>query len=414
MRRPANALQMFACLALFCVAALAPYRFAASALAAPTAPRLECSAAVPYRGGRMHAPPDSGVWSRAARSIDDTLGATPARHLNAELDTLLTLTRSPGITAAVGIPGRGHWSAHRGLARSKPRRELTEDSQFYWASAGKSFTAVIVLQLVQEGRLSLADSIARWFPDFPNARVITIDHLLTHTGGVNSQRQPTEWHRHLGYRSPEAFIASAAMGGSEFCPGENWNYSNAGYVMLARIVEQLERRPFHEVVTARIVEPLGLRATHALAPREKWPQLVTGHQGGRPETRFDRTTPFGAGNIAATAGDLVIFWHAVLSGRLLRGPTVRAAFDRLYPMFSDPMFYGRGVMLFEVADGARHSTWLGHAGGAHGARAVVAYDVERDLYVAVALNDEGSAVAAAYRLLKAANEIRDLRGDARD
>ena len=197
------------------------------------------------------------------------------------------------------MPGRGIWSATRGTDG--------EVSRWFWfASVGKAFTAAVDLQLVEEGKLSLDDRLARWFPDYPNAKAISIDHLLSHTSGVCSFQNDPALRTHPGYHAPEELIAIARAHGNGFCPGEFWTYSNTGYVMLGRIVEHIENRPFHEVPTGRVMQRLGLQHTKALAPQESASGL---------------TTPYAAGNVVATAADIVEFWHALLGGRILNSET---------------------------------------------------------------------------------------------
>ena len=96
------------------------------------------------------------------------------------------------------------------------------------------------LQYVEEGRLSLNDRVIRWFQEYPNATAITIDHLLSHTSGIYSFQNDPGMQERLGYHSPEELIEIARAHGNGFCPGEYWSYSNTGYVMLGRIIEQLE------------------------------------------------------------------------------------------------------------------------------------------------------------------------------
>lgn len=278
------------------------------------------------------------------------------------------------------MPGRGIWSATRGTDG--------EVSRWFWfASVGKAFTAAVDLQLVEEGKLSLDDRLARWFPNYPNAKAISIDHRLSHTSGVYSFQNDPALRTHPGYHAPEELIAIARAHGNGFCPGEFWAYSNTGYVMLGRIVEHIEGRPFHEVLTGRVIQRLGLQHTKALAPQESASGL---------------TTPYAAGNVVATAADMVEFWHALLGGRILKPETVRSQFKRLHPMFDKGTFYGRGVMLYDVLiDNSRRLTWLGHGGGAPGSKALVIYSVDARAFVAVALNNDGSAEATAGLLLKA-------------
>jgi D-alanyl-D-alanine carboxypeptidase len=99
---------------------------------------------------------------------------------------------------------------------------------------------------------------------------------------------------------------------------------------------------------------------------------------------------------------MIAFWQGLLSGKLLPQSVVESQFATLYPMFGQPMFYGEGVMVYDlpVASGEAPSVWVGHSGGAPGVKAVVAYALREKAFVAVALTGDGSAEAAAALLLK--------------
>lgn len=359
-----------------------------------------CSAPSPYTGAPLHPALAEEAFPKSGEDIHGALDDALVMRLDHAVDWILERTKAPGITAAVGIPGKGLWSTDRGTAGVAEIEPLAKRPLFHWASVGKAFTAIVVLQLVEEARLRLDDLLARWFPDFPSAAWITIDHLLTHTSGIYSFQADPGFRARRGFWSPAELVELAASHEPEFCPGERWGYSNTGYVLLARIVERIEGRPFHQVVTRRVIEPLGLTHTRALSPEESPPELTTGHVNGRPDTDFEPSTPFGAGIIVGAAGDLVAFWQAYLAGRLARPETVRLAFSSLYPMFdSQELYYGRGVMIHAFEDKGRRETWQAHSGGTPGLKAVVARDIGTGIYVAVALSGPVSAEASANRLL---------------
>ena len=368
---------------------------------------VACESAKPYRGPKLHPAPASKVFADAAGSLDGTLDAATVHRLEQALKIALDATKASSMTVAVGVPGKGIWAV---TTNHSSQPDVPAPRWFWFASVGKAFTAVVVQQLVEEGKLKFDDKLSRWFPDYPNAKVITIDHLLTHTSGIYSFQADPGLRAKPGYKSPEELIAVAQTHGNAFCPGEYWSYSNTGYVMLGRIIERIEGRPFHEVVTARIVERLGLKNTKAMAPREIVADLATAHPSDPKEATASEetpTTPFAAGPIVASADDMVRFWHGLLGGRLLKPETVRGQFQRLYPMFDQGTFYGRGVMLYDVGDPkSGRFTWLGHSGGSPGIKAVVAYAVETGAYVAVAMNSDGSAEATANLLLKALSAPR--------
>lgn len=369
-----------------------------------------CPSAVPYVGPPLHAPLDTawfaGLDGAMTGALDDSLVA----RLDGAVASILAITKAPAITAAVGIPGEGLWTASRGVAKLEPPTPFAPRPLFYWASVGKAFTATVVIQLIEEGKLAYGDPLARWFPDYPNAGAITVDHLLTHTSGAFSFNADLKFRKRKGYTPPDELIRIAARHGNALCPGERWSYTNTGYVLLARIVEKIEGLPFHQVVTRRVVDRLGLRGTIALSPEQTPPGLATGHVAGRPDLAFDCSTPFGAGIIVAPADDMVRFWQAMLAGRLTSAASLRHAFGDLYPMVDPGTFYGRGVMVIEFREGDRPpNVWLGHGGGTPSARAVIAYDTASRVFIAVAINGDVSTEAAAYRLLKEVRAYRATR-----
>ena len=362
---------------------------------------LECKSARSYRGKPLHPAPSAEFFAAVTSSLEGPFDTNTVLLLERALAVALDATQAPAITAAVGVPGKGLWTGTI-TGSVKPAGDLPR--YFWWGSVGKAFTAVAVMQLVEEGRLKLNDPMARWYPEFPSAKVITIEHLLTHTSGIYSFQAAEELRKQPGYKPPETLIAVARKHGNAFCPGEYWSYSNTGYVLLARIVEAIEGQPFHQVVDARVIRRLGLKNTIALAPRIQLPGLAAPHpkKPEEVEAGFDYTTPFGAAGIAGSAEDMVRFWQALLGGRLLKQQTVRGLFDRLYPMFDHGTYYGRGVMLYDFSNGKEvNSIWLGHSGGAPGSKAIVVYSTKRRAFAAVALNTDGSAEATANLLLNA-------------
>ena len=338
------------------------------------------------------------------------------RSLPADLQAALggaldrMLQHVPAASVAVAIPGGGFWSATRGLARKEPPTAVVADQPFQVASTTKTFTAAVVLQLVEESRLKLDDPIDRWFPDAPNARLITIEQLLRHTNGlVSFNALPS-----LGakYRAPADIIALGTAQPPQFCPGTNWSYTNTGYAMLGVIVEQLERAPLDEVLARRLLRPLSLTHTVTRKPGVELP-VATGHAGGRPVDAPDQyATPYAAGALASTAGDLVLFWHALLSGKVLPDETVHRMFSRmpamLGPYAGGNSSYGMGVQLYDVPGGP--GLMLGHSGGIEGFTTVVAYVPADDAYVAVSFNEKNvPAEAGLWALIRALRAYRAMR-----
>jgi D-alanyl-D-alanine carboxypeptidase len=368
---------------------------------------VEIAAAPPctpqrYAGPTRATPPELATLSAAPITVP--FSPEMQGRLDEAATRVLSATATPGMTAAVAIPGSGRWSATRGLARAEPAQPVADDTVFYWASVGKAATALVVLQLVDHGALRLDDRLDRWYPQAPNAAGITIANLLTHTSGLASN--PTADPLAARYEPPEELLASLSIQVPAFCPGSGWLYSNVGYLLLGKIAEQVSGLPFHELVARAIATPLNLPTLRALRPGEMPPQLAISHDGRVPQPDLGISSRLGMGNIVARAEDVLVFWRAVLTGELLQSASARRQWEALYPMDGvlpwGQAWYGQGVMLVEWTDERqRKRTWLGHLGGTPHANAVVAYDPRAGAFVAVAVNSGTSSVAIAAELLKA-------------
>lgn len=385
---------------------------AASPAVAPTA--LSCQTATPFAGAPLHAAvpaslfpaPDLAAASQGA--VPEELGVL----LDQKLRDILLQTGAPAVSAAITIPGLGRWSSTQGLAQALPALPVNGDTEFYWGSVAKALTAVLVLQLVDEGKLRLDAPLSRWYPQIPQAERITLAQLLTHTSGLPIHALGASG---LGTETPAQQVAALAHAPLLFCPGTNASYSNAGYVLLGLVVEAVEQQPFYQSVERRIAAPLGLQHLRALRPGEDTPAaLATPHAGRTPKADPGAWTRLGAGNVVARAEDMVVFWQAVLSGRLLASATVQAQWALLYQLFATTTesnqgnsWFGMGVMLTEWTDGTgRARTWLGHTGGIPTANAVLLYDPDAKAYAAVAVNSDVPSSAVANALLTTAMDWR--------
>ncbi|WP_159107282.1 serine hydrolase [Azospirillum sp. B4] len=347
---------------------------------------VQCSARAIYSGAPLHPPVDA---VELAAVSDLPLPDSQMARLDDAFAKIESYTAAPALTAAVARPGSGLW--YRGPTGS-------EKQSLWWASVGKAFTATVVLQLVQEAKLSLDMSASRWVDGIPNGRLVTVRDLLAHTSGLFSANEDLMVRAHPRYRDPAAMLTIARQHGAMFCPGERWRYSNTGYDVLGKIVEKVDKRPIDEAITARIITPLGLKSMRALSPgkeeRAVAPPAVT-----RGET-IEPSWAGAAGPIVSDAHDMALAWAALLDGRFLRKPLRQERMATLYPMFDPGTYYGLGMMVFEVPDGQRTLRWIGHAGGAPGASAIAVYSPDANAIVTVALTGDGSAVAGANLLLK--------------
>lgn len=353
-----------------------------------------CDGRPRYQGLPLRSAP-AGQSFPVASPVPRAMASDRAARLDKTFALFNAAAHPASVTAAVMTDSGDSWTAVQSAATAGPL--------FYWASAGKAWTAIAVMQLVEERKLRLSDTLERWAPEFPNARWITVDQLLSHTSGLYSFQEDERLRTTPGYKTRADILAAARSHAPLFCPGMAWAYSNTGYALLGLIVERVDGKPLHEALVERIVTRLRLKDTRILGPDVALDGIVrpapSTEAGG---TADDIRTPGAAGPVAASAADMVRFWYATLTGELTSRRSVRDQFARLYPMTIQPgSAYGRGVMLYDVPDGEQTpaDTWLGHSGGLPGARAVVAWSIKRRAVVAVALVGDGPAEALANRLL---------------
>lgn len=346
-----------------------------------------CTSAVTYAGAPLHPPVAPPLLGEVPK---DKLDPEAVARLEAAFAQAKAATKAPAMTAAVLIPGKGGWS----------RTDSGEQPpMLFWASAGKSLVAIVVLQLAEAGKLKLEDPISKYVAGVPNGDVVTLRDLLAHTGGLFSANEDLKARAERRAHTLDEDVKIIARHGAMSCPGERWRYSNTGYALLGKVIETVDGQTWQAAVEARIVKPLGLKSLRMLAVGDKAEdvaKLVSAR-----EAPIEPAWAGAAGGAVGSAEDMARVWAALLGGKLLKQETLTAMFGQLYPMFDTGSFYGLGAMVIEVPE-ADSSTglWLGHLGGAPGASAVVAYSVRDKAVVAAALTGDGSATATANLLLK--------------
>jgi len=354
---------------------------------------VQCKSALPYKGAKLYAqkvdlPLDYEL--REAGFDGDTI-----ERFDSAMKDAMKFSKATYMTASLATTDAIWRSTLSSIGKQEPVR-------LYWASVGKALTAVVIIQLVEEGKLKLTDPVSRWVPELPNGAFTSVDHLLLHTAGLFSANEDVEFRKSPRYITPREAIGISISHGAMFCPGENWRYSNTGYTILGQIIEAVEGQPYHEVVNRRISKRLQLTTLRALAPHETPADIapLAPADGMKPDHSPD--WGYSAGSVVSSAEDMLRFWHALLTAKLVNPANTSRMFEKLYPMFDPGTYYGRGVMLYELpADkNGQVKVWLGHSGGTRGAKAVVAYSVHDHAFVAVALSCDGSAEATANLLLK--------------
>jgi D-alanyl-D-alanine carboxypeptidase len=168
------------------------------------------------------------------------------------------------------------------------------DTQSAIGSVTKTFTAVVIMQLIEEGEFSLDDTIERWFPDQPRGDEITVRMLLSHTSGINTYINGAEHVEEIfagdfaSEWTPEELVAKANEGGRAGEPGSSEaHYANTNFILLGLIVEELTGNSWAQEIEARIIRPLRLRDTTFLSADGVLDSLVGGYASTEDGYRRD-------------------------------------------------------------------------------------------------------------------------------
>lgn len=353
--------------------------------------RGHCPGAVAYEGQPLHQSPQMSWPVKDSVGDDKAVNSTVRARLNAAFANAKANTEAAAMTASISGP-QGHWSRTIGSA--------DKVAPFYWASVGKTLTAIVILQMVEEGKLMLETPINRFIDGVPNGNIVTIEHLVAHTSGLPSMSEDPEANTQASKLKLTDEVSWLRQRGALFCPGQFWRYSNSGYALLGAVIEEIDGMSYAQAVTSRLIAPLGKTRMRIVARSSDsdFVNLPTNF----PKQSFHPSQAGAAGSVVASADDMIRLWDTLLSDKYLSTQTTRDMFAKLYPMFDQGTYYGQGVMLydFEQKDGSRE-IWLGHSGGVPGAKAAVVYSPAHKAFAAIALTGEGSAEATINALLKA-------------
>ena len=258
------------------------------------------------------------------------------------------------------------------------KKPATTATKYRIASITKTYTAVMVFQLIEEGKLKLGDTLDRFFPQIPNAKTITIGHILGHRSGIQGLPPDGSWG--LQARTKDEVVARIAQGQPAFEPDARYQYSNEGYVLLGQIVEKAGGKSYGEALRARITAKIGLKDTYILdagtADASRNESLSYRYLDGWKEAEeMDFSVPGGAGAILSTPTDMTTFIQAVFDLKLVSAASLKQMIT---------MRDGEGMGMIPFSFGGK--TFYGATGGGASSGAWLAYDPEEKLALAYATN----------------------------
>ncbi len=297
-----------------------------------------------------------------------------------------TTPTAPGCVVAVSLHGELIVERAYGSADLERNVSLSPSSVFDIGSLQKQFVAAAVLLLVEAGQVSLSEDIRKYIPELPDTgHIITVDHLLTHTSGIR------DWTgiARLAGGNEDAMTMIRRQRGLNFAPGEEWSYSNSGYVLVKEIIARTSGMSFAEFAHKRLFEPLGMHSTRYaddLRDVIENRALAYEREGGhwKLDMLFDNDR--GGGALLSTAGDLIVWNEALASGRL--GAFVTETLHEPASLNNGrTLGYARGLAL----DTNRGGRVVWHGGSAAGYKSLLGRYPEQGLSIAILCNGGGSA-----------------------
>lgn len=323
------------------------------------------------------------------------LPADLVAKLDAAAQTALKQDATPGAVVGVRSP-QGTWIKAYGLSDMDTAATMEAGVHTRIGSITKTFTGTVLLQLAEDGKLSLDDPIEKYVSGVPRGERITLRSLSDMTSGVASYTFSESWQKRFfsdpeSTFTPDQLIDYGIAEAPVSKPGE-YDYSNTNLILLGKVIEKVTGRPAFEVIEQRIIRPLGLANTSWPGDTTTLPKpFASGYTLQGPDatprkpdnaTHWNPSWAWTAGALVSNIDDLLTYGRALGTGQGLLGPRAQAERLRSFPASTD---YAYGLSM-GCADG-----WVGHTGELPGYNTSVYYDTATDTTV---VNQTNSDIAS--------------------
>ncbi len=327
------------------------------------------------------------LWSAASLA--------QAQDLASKLDAVLSgyqKNRSFVGSALIAKGGKVILEKGYGLASVELDVPNGPDTKFRLGSITKQFTSTAILQLEEQGKLSVTDTACKYLPECPETwKAITIHQLLSHTSGIPSYTDGPDFAKPKMMRIPLKPVEILMLTKDkplEFQPGEKWKYDNSGYIFLGVIVEKVSGEKYADYLKKHIFGMLDMNdsgyddSNIILKNRAQGYRSVT--DGFRNADYLDMSLPYAAGSLYSTVNDLYRWDRALYSDKVL----TKASREKMWTPVKNDYAYG-----WAVGQAYKHKQ-IAHGGGINGFSTFIARYPDDDAFVVVLSNNERSAAGA--------------------
>lgn len=306
-----------------------------------------------------------------------------AQNLNTtKLDSLFELLDThQKFMGSVHFSKDGQTRYHKTIGYSDvaKKQKATSDARYRIGSISKTFTAVLAFKAIEKKKLTLDQTIDKWFPNLKNAAKITVSQLLQHRSGIYNFTQAEDYGEWEGQAQSQADMLTRINSFEPvFEPDEKSSYSNSNYILLTVILEKVFKKEYAQLVQKYIAKPLCLKNTAVSTGASLLPSEVYSYQYvGKWEldTPTHMSIPLGAGAIVSTTTDLTKFMEGIYKGKVIQ----KASLDKMMAIRDG---YGRG--LFEFPYNNRRG--YGHTGGIDGFSSILVHFPSDNITIALASN----------------------------
>jgi len=310
------------------------------------------------------------------------------QELERMLDEVMSENGIPGAVVGVWVPGEGSWVEAKGLADVEAEEAVGISNKVRIGSITKTFLATVILQLVDEGGISLDDPLQEYVPEVPGSGEITVRMLLDHTSGIFDYTSDEDFQEAVDAEpltkwQPQELVDFAISHEPYFAPGQGWQYSNTNYILLGMIVEEVTGNQVGDEMRTHIYERLGLASTSfpegpEMSGRHSHGYMYSDDQTDLMDitTTFDPSLAWAAGGMISNLGDLEVWAEALATGELLSSATQE---ERLTLVDAQQgTQYGLGIVDYKG--------FLGHGGDIPGFSNAAFYNPSLDVTIVLSLN----------------------------
>jgi D-alanyl-D-alanine carboxypeptidase len=321
--------------------------------------------------------------------------------------------RTAGVSVAVVKNGRTVLAKGYGYADLENDVPATPETVYRIGSVTKQFTSAAIMKLIEQGKLTLDDTLQKFFPNFPTqGNRVTVRHLLNHTSGIKSYTSlGPKWARLIRLDlATDSVVALFANEPFDFKPGDSYRYNNSGYFLLGMIIEKLSGKTYAQYLKDEIFTPLGLKSTmycdQASLIKHRAQGYATQPGGGFINAEpLSMTQPYSAGALCSTVNDLAVWTQALASGKVVSPASYKLMTTPVALNDGKPIGYGFGLGT-GMLGGHRQ---VSHNGGINGFISEL-HHYPDDSVITVVLTNTGALTAVTIERLVARRTlgIKDL------